>query len=54
MKAQPAQRQTNVINLMDALRRSVEGSGAASSGSAKKAPAKARASKAKGKTRKAS
>jgi DNA end-binding protein Ku len=54
MKAQPAQRQTNVINLMDALRRSVEGSGAASSGSAKKAPAKAHASKAKGKTRKAS
>jgi DNA end-binding protein Ku len=28
IKAQPVQRQTNVINLMDALRRSVEGAGA--------------------------
>ncbi|MBO0764137.1 MAG: Ku protein [Hyphomicrobiaceae bacterium] len=28
VKAQPVQRQTNVINLMDALRRSVEGAGA--------------------------
>jgi DNA end-binding protein Ku len=27
VKAQPVQRQTNVINLMDALRRSVEGAG---------------------------
>ena len=31
VKAQPVQRQTNVINLMDALRRSVEGAGAPSS-----------------------
>jgi DNA end-binding protein Ku len=30
VKAQPVQRQTNVINLMDALRRSVEGAGAPS------------------------
>jgi DNA end-binding protein Ku len=58
IKAQPAQRQTNVINLMEALRRSVEGTGAGSgtrSSSTKKAPAKTRSGgRAKGKTRKAS
>jgi DNA end-binding protein Ku len=32
VKAQPVQRQTNVINLMDALRRSVEGAGPPSAG----------------------
>jgi DNA end-binding protein Ku len=42
VKAQPVQRQTNVINLMDALRRSVEGAGAAGGAGAdtERAPAK--------------
>lgn len=43
VKAQPVQRQTNVINLMDALRRSVEGAGGqsgAKAGAAERAPAK--------------
>lgn len=46
VKAQPVQRQTNVINLMDALRRSVEGAGAPSGaptgakGGAERAPDK--------------
>jgi DNA end-binding protein Ku len=69
VKAQPVQRQTNVINLMDALRRSVEGAGAPSAGKggekkAEKAPArkaektdksapKARATPAKARARKA-
>jgi DNA end-binding protein Ku len=49
VKAQPVQRQTNVINLMDALRRSVEGAGAkadAGRGPAKKAEKAAPARKA--------
>ena len=43
VKAQPVQRQTNVINLMDALRRSVEGAGGqsgAKAGATERAPAK--------------
>jgi DNA end-binding protein Ku len=42
VKAQPVPRQTNVINLMDALRRSVEGAGAPSGakGGAERAPDK--------------
>jgi DNA end-binding protein Ku len=43
VKAQPVQRQTNVINLMDALRRSVEGAGGKPGGApapAERAPAK--------------
>jgi DNA end-binding protein Ku len=42
VKAQPVQRQTNVINLMDALRRSVEGTGgqASTKAESEKAPAK--------------
>jgi DNA end-binding protein Ku len=43
VKAQPVQRQTNVINLMDALRRSVEGAGGqsgAKAGAAERAPVK--------------
>jgi DNA end-binding protein Ku len=60
VKPQPTHRQTNVINLMDALKRSVEGVGA--KGEAERAPAKksadkpagkARAARAKGKARKA-
>jgi DNA end-binding protein Ku len=52
VKAQPVQRQTNVINLMDALRRSVEGAG--SSGSAKGGAERAADKKAeKGPARKA-
>ncbi len=50
IKFQPAQRQTNVINLMDALRRSVEGASAAPD---KKAEGKARTGRAKAKARKA-
>jgi DNA end-binding protein Ku len=53
IKPQPTHRQANVINLMDALRRSVEGAGGASERAAKKAPAKARATRSKAKTRKA-
>jgi len=55
IKPQPTHRQTNVINLMDALRRSVEGAkGSAEPAPAKKSPAaKARAARPKGKARKA-
>jgi len=54
IKPQPTHRQTNVINLMDALRRSVEGAkGGAESVPAKKAAPKARTTRAKGKARKA-
>jgi DNA end-binding protein Ku len=54
IKPQPTHRQTNVINLMDALRRSVEGAkGEPERAPAKKAPTKTRASRAKGKARKA-
>jgi DNA end-binding protein Ku len=63
VKAQPVQRQTNVINLMDALRRSVEGAGGRGGAerpavkkaekAGKPAPAKARAPRTKGKARKA-
>ncbi len=54
IKPQPSHRQTNVINLMDALRRSVEGSkGEADRAPAKKTSTKSRASRAKGKARKA-
>lgn len=53
IKPQPAHRQTNVINLMDALRRSVEGATGGSDRASKKSTAKARASRSKGKTRKA-
>jgi DNA end-binding protein Ku len=55
IKPQPTHRQTNVINLMDALRRSVEGAkgGAAEREPAKKPASKARATRAKGKARKA-
>jgi DNA end-binding protein Ku len=49
IKPQPSHRQTNVINLMDALRRSVEGTGARST--PKKQPTKRTASRAKGKSR---
>jgi DNA end-binding protein Ku len=61
VKPQPTHRQTNVINLMDALRRSVEGAGGKGGGKseagqapAKKPSAKARAAaKPKAKARKA-
>jgi DNA end-binding protein Ku len=54
VKPQPTHRQTNVINLMDALRRSVEGAGASEERPAAKKPtAKARTTRAKAKTRKA-
>jgi DNA end-binding protein Ku len=56
IKPQPTHRQTNVINLMDALRRSVEGAaGGGERAPAKKAAPKARAAtpRAKGKARKA-
>ncbi len=55
IKAQPAQRQTNVINLMDALRRSVEGASAGGTQreSGKKSAGKPRAARAKPKARKA-
>jgi DNA end-binding protein Ku len=54
IKAQPAHRQTNVINLMDALKRSVEGvKGEPERAPAKKTGGKARTSRAKAKTRKA-
>ncbi len=55
VKPQPTHRQTNVINLMDALRRSVEGAkgGSEDRPAAKKPTAKARATRAKSKTRKA-
>lgn len=54
IKPQPTHRQTNVVNLMDALRRSVEGAkGEAERTSTKKTSTKSRASRAKGKARKA-
>ena len=54
IKPQPTHRQTNVINLMDALRRSVEGAkGEGERAPAKKTSTKSRASRAKGKARKA-
>jgi DNA end-binding protein Ku len=55
LKPQPTHRQTNVVNLMDALRRSVEGEKApASSGADKKQPtAKDKSAPRKGKARKA-
>ena len=54
IKPQPTHRQTNVINLMDALKRSVEGvKGESERAPTKKTTAKARASRAKGKARKA-
>lgn len=54
IKPQPTHRQTNVINLMDALRRSVEGAkGEAERAPTKKTSTKSRASRAKGKARKA-
>jgi len=54
IKAQPAQRQTNVISLMDALRRSVEGAkGESEKSPAKKTAGKPRPGRAKAKTRKA-
>jgi DNA end-binding protein Ku len=48
IKPQPSHRQTNVINLMDALRRSVEGTGASAS---KNQPGRRTTSRAKGKSR---
>jgi DNA end-binding protein Ku len=52
IKPQPTHRHTNVINLMDALRRSVEGEGkAAPKGAAKKAEAKEPKAARKGKAR---
>jgi len=54
IKPQPTHRQTNVINLMDALRRSVEGAkGGAERTPARKPATKARATRAKGRARKA-
>jgi DNA end-binding protein Ku len=54
VKPQPTHRQTNVVNLMDALRRSVEGEKASSGGTDKKQPtAKSKSAPRKGKARKA-
>ena len=53
VKAQPVHKQANVINLMDALKRSVEGAKGDAERPAKKPAAKARAGRAKAKTRKA-
>jgi len=54
IKPQPSHRQTNVINLMDALRRRVEGAkGEPERAPVKKASTKSRASRVKGKARKA-
>jgi DNA end-binding protein Ku len=53
IKPQPARRQANVINLMDALRRSVEGARGTSERAAKKPSAKARATRQKARARKA-
>jgi DNA end-binding protein Ku len=54
IKPQPAHRQTNVINLMDALRRSVEGAKTgADRTSGRKTTSKSRPGRAKGKARKA-
>jgi DNA end-binding protein Ku len=52
IKPQPTHRQANVINLMDALRRSVEGAGAeGGKGAAEREPARKQASKARAATR---
>ena len=48
MKPQPTHRQANVINLMDALRRSVEGDKAAAAARRKKASARVRRRTARG------
>jgi DNA end-binding protein Ku len=53
VKAQPVHKQANVINLMDALKRSVEGAKGDAERPAKKPAAKARAGRTKAKTRKA-
>ena len=57
VRPQPTHRQTNVINLMDALKRSVEGvkgeKGETARAPAKKTTSKGRAARAKGKARKA-
>jgi DNA end-binding protein Ku len=53
VKPQPTHKQANVINLMDALRRSVEGAKGDTERPAKKPTAKARASRPKTKARKA-
>jgi DNA end-binding protein Ku len=53
VKAQPVHKQANVINLMDALRRSVEGAKGDAERPAKKPAAKARAGRTKAKARKA-
>lgn len=54
VKPQPTHRQANVINLMDALRRSVEGAKGAKAEEAERAPKKpASKARAKGKARKA-
>ena len=53
VKPQPTHKQANVINLMDALRRSVEGAKGDTERQSKKPTAKARTSRAKSKTRKA-
>ena len=54
IKPQPTHRQANVINLMDALKRSVEGAkDGAADRAAKKPATKARATRIKGKARKA-
>ena len=55
IKARPVQRQTNVINLMDALRRSVEGAKSTPESASAKKPAKGKtAARGKAKARKAS
>ena len=55
IKARPVQRQTNVINLMDALRRSVEGAKSTPKSASAKKPAKGKtAARGKAKARKAS
>jgi DNA end-binding protein Ku len=51
IRPQPTHRQTNVVNLMDALRRSVEGAKGGSGGGAAKKPASAGTSRTKTKTR---
>jgi non-homologous end joining protein Ku len=55
LKPQPTHRQTNVVNLMDALRRSVEGDkGGGAAATEKKQPAgRAKSAPRKGKARKA-
>jgi len=53
VKAQPVHKQANVINLMDALKRSVEGAKGDTERPSKKPAAKARTGRTKAKTRKA-